>query len=109
MGRDFPRLSRPALGPIRPPVRWVPALFRGQRRPGRDADHITPSSAEVKKELSYTSTHPMGPPGPVTVFPLKCLLYAEHGVNGSSFQTLTPAKPRVATSHNKVNVIFNTK
>jgi hypothetical protein len=26
-----------------------------------------PSSAEVK-ELSYTSTHPMGPPGPVTEF-----------------------------------------
>jgi hypothetical protein len=30
----------------------------------------TPSSAEVKKELSYTSTHPMGPPGAVTGFPL---------------------------------------
>jgi hypothetical protein len=29
-----------------------------------------PSSAEVKKELSYTSIHPMGPPGPVTGFPL---------------------------------------
>ena len=29
-----------------------------------------PSSAEVKKELSYTSTHPMGPPGPVKGFPL---------------------------------------
>jgi hypothetical protein len=29
-----------------------------------------PYSAEVKKELSYTSTHPMGPPGPVTGFPL---------------------------------------
>jgi hypothetical protein len=29
-----------------------------------------PSSAELKKELSYTSTHPMSPPGPVTGFPL---------------------------------------
>jgi hypothetical protein len=29
-----------------------------------------PSSAEVKKELSYTFTHPVGPPGPVTGFPL---------------------------------------
>jgi hypothetical protein len=27
------------------------------------------SSAEVKKELSYTSTHPMGPSRPVTGFP----------------------------------------
>jgi hypothetical protein len=31
----------------------------------------TPSIAEVKKELSYTSTHPMCPPGPVTEFPLR--------------------------------------
>ena len=39
-------------------------------RSGRDADHTPPSSGEVKKELIYTSTHPMGPPGPVTGFPL---------------------------------------
>jgi hypothetical protein len=39
-------------------------------RPGRDGDHSTASSAEVKKELSYTSTHLMGPPGPVTGLPL---------------------------------------
>ena len=39
-------------------------------RPTPNADHTPPSSAEVKKELSYTSTQPMGPPGPVTAFPL---------------------------------------
>ena len=28
-GRDFPRLSRPALVLTQPPVQWVPGLFRG--------------------------------------------------------------------------------
>jgi hypothetical protein len=28
-GRDFPHLSRPALGSTQPPVQWVPGLSRG--------------------------------------------------------------------------------
>jgi hypothetical protein len=30
--------------------------FQGVKRPGRGADHPPPSSAEVKKDYSYTST-----------------------------------------------------
>ena len=48
-GRDFPHLSRPALGPTQPPVQWVPGLSRGKERPGRDVDPSPPSSAVVMK------------------------------------------------------------
>jgi len=49
-GRDFSHLARPALRPIQPPVRLVPGLFRGKKRPGRDADPSPPSSAVVMEE-----------------------------------------------------------
>ena len=38
LGRNFPRLSRPALGSTQPPVQWEPGLSQGKERPGRDAD-----------------------------------------------------------------------
>jgi hypothetical protein len=53
-------VSRPALGPTKPPIRWVPgALSLGTKRPGREADHSPPSSAEVKEcvELYFHSLH----------------------------------------------------
>jgi hypothetical protein len=40
---------KPAPGPIHPPIQWVlGALSPGVKRPGREADHSPPSSAEVK-------------------------------------------------------------
>jgi hypothetical protein len=39
--------------------------FPGVKRSGRGADHPPPSSTEVKKEYSYTSTHPLGKFRPV--------------------------------------------
>jgi hypothetical protein len=36
--RDFPHLSRAALGPTQPPVQWVPGLSGGRKRSGRDVD-----------------------------------------------------------------------
>jgi hypothetical protein len=48
------------LGPIQPPVRWVPrALSVGVKRSVREADHSLPSSAEVKNAWSYTCIPPI--------------------------------------------------
>jgi hypothetical protein len=49
--------SRSAVGPTQPPIQWVPgALSLGVKRPGREADHLSPSSVEVKNAWSHTST-----------------------------------------------------
>jgi len=43
-------ISRTALGPTQPPIQWVPgALYLVVKRPGHEADHSSPSSAEVKE------------------------------------------------------------
>jgi hypothetical protein len=43
-------VSRPALGPTQPPTQWLEgALSLGLKRPGREADHSPPSSAEIKE------------------------------------------------------------
>jgi hypothetical protein len=56
----FTTASRPTLGPTQPPIQWVlGALSSGVQRPGREADHSLPSSAEVKNAWSYTSTPPL--------------------------------------------------
>jgi hypothetical protein len=55
----FSTSSRPALGLIQPPIHWVPgALSPEVKRPGREADHSHPASAEVKKTWIYKSTPP---------------------------------------------------
>jgi hypothetical protein len=54
----FTTASRTVLGPTQPPIECVSgALFLGVKWPGRKADHSPPSSAEVKNEWCYTSTH----------------------------------------------------
>jgi hypothetical protein len=42
-------VSRPPLGPTRPPIQWIlGALSAGVKWPGHEADHSPPSSVEVK-------------------------------------------------------------
>jgi hypothetical protein len=54
--------SRTALRPTQPPIQWVPgALSLGVRRPGREADHSPPSSAEVKERVEQYLHSPNTP------------------------------------------------
>jgi hypothetical protein len=50
-GYFYASASRPALGPIQPPIQRVTGVPSPGRKvlPRRDADHSPPSSAEVKK------------------------------------------------------------
>jgi hypothetical protein len=58
---QFPISSGPAMRPTQPPIQWLPgggggALFPLVNRPGRDANHSSPTSAEFKKTWVHTST-----------------------------------------------------
>jgi hypothetical protein len=51
--------SRSALGSTQPPIHWLQeALSPVVKRPGREADHSPPTSAEIKKMWIYTSAPP---------------------------------------------------
>jgi hypothetical protein len=54
---SFSTSLRPALGPTQPPIQWVPgSLYPRVMRPEREADHSSPTSAEIKKRRSI---HPL--------------------------------------------------
>jgi hypothetical protein len=60
--------SRPALGSTQPSIQRVPeALSLGVKQPGRETDHSSPASTQVKKTWVYTSTPPY-------VFKAYCLI-----------------------------------
>jgi hypothetical protein len=55
----FATVSRLALGPTQPPIHWVPgAISAGVKWPVPEANHVSPSSVEVKNAWSYTSPPP---------------------------------------------------
>jgi hypothetical protein len=55
----FSMSSKPVLGSTQPPIQWIPrAVSPGVKRPGREADHSPPTSADVKKMWIFTSTPP---------------------------------------------------
>jgi hypothetical protein len=66
-------VCRPALEPAYRPIQWVPGLLlSGVKRLERQADHLPPSSAEVKNVWSYTTLPPY-------VFMAWCLM--KHRIN----------------------------
>jgi hypothetical protein len=55
----FSTSSRPALGPTKPPIKWVlGVLSPGVKQQGCEVYHSPPTSAKVKKIWIYTSTPP---------------------------------------------------
>jgi hypothetical protein len=51
-----------ALGHTQPPIQWVPgALSFGINRPGREADHSPPYSADVKERVALYLHSPSTP------------------------------------------------
>jgi hypothetical protein len=53
----FCGLSSPALGPIKPPMKWAPGrLFPNVRWIGPEIEHWLPSSAKVEADRSYILT-----------------------------------------------------
>jgi hypothetical protein len=67
--------SRQALGPTQLPVQWVRgAVYAGVKRPGHEAYHSPPTSAEVKKTWVYTFPPPY-------VFMVYCLISFHVGDN----------------------------
>jgi hypothetical protein len=51
-----------ALGPTQPPTQWLPGSpSLGVKRPGCEADHLPPSSAEVKERVELYLHSPNTP------------------------------------------------
>jgi hypothetical protein len=61
-GRDFPHLSRPALGPTQSPVQWVPSLSRGIERTQLETDP-SPLLVPWTKKVELYLYSPYGPYG----------------------------------------------
>ena len=78
--RDLPHPSRPALGPTKLPVQWLPGLFPGLKRSGRGVDHPPQCSAEIKERTElYCHSGPSwsvtGCTSPLTFDSMNCFLH----------------------------------
>jgi len=59
----FTTASETALGPIHPPIQWAPGAFSLRvKRHRREADHLPPSSTEIKEWVEIYLHSPHTPP-----------------------------------------------
>jgi hypothetical protein len=57
VGSSHTLWSRPALGPTQSPIQCVPGVLSpGVNRQEREADHLPPTTVEVRKTWIYTPT-----------------------------------------------------
>jgi hypothetical protein len=71
----FPHPSTPDLRPTQPPVKLVPSLFPGVKRPGCSFNHPIPSSTEVKEKVELYFYSSSRSSWPVLEWILTFLLY----------------------------------
>jgi hypothetical protein len=97
----FATACRPALGPTQSPIQWVPGtLSPSVKRPVREADHLPPSSTEVKNAWRYTST-------PSYVFMTWCLVQYRmrlHIVDNFTLRYLT--SPHLCAYSLQVSILY---
>jgi hypothetical protein len=90
----FTTASRTALGPTQPLIILVACAFSsGVKRPGGEADHSPPSSAEVKNAWSYTSI-------PQYVFMAWCLVKT-----GTTFTKRNYSDTACGVTRNVINLL----
>jgi len=73
----YPKATWPVLGPTQLSVAWVSRVLRAGSSSRLEADHLPPSSAEIKSKWCYTSTPPMSSwrvQGPFTINQNKLVL-----------------------------------
>jgi len=61
LGRDFPHLSRPNLGPTQPPIHWLPCLSRGLRAAGAWRWPLIPFYYRGQESVELYLYSPYGP------------------------------------------------